>query len=139
MVVAGISIGMGLSFFLLYTRMKDWNTDMFRWTVTGVCFIIGLTGLVTTEFKTGNEQLVLFGGMTVPFIYNSFDRLFKQISKKYQNRDFYLYLRHSHDINEYPLDNPHVSTMDIVFSFGLLIIIILATSFPVTILKWKAV
>ena len=131
----GISLGMGLSCFLLYTRMKKWNTDKLRWTITGLFFAIGLLGLLLTDLKNDHEMTTLFWGMIVPIIYNSADRLFKQLSEKYQNRDFFLYLRHSDEIKEYPLDNPHVKPLDIVFSFGLLIIIVLTTLIPITLLK----
>ena len=131
----GISFGMGLSFFLLYTRMKKWNTSKFRWIITGLFFIIGFIGLLIIEIEYENELAALFWGMIVPIIYNSVDRFFKLMSEKYQNRDFLLYLRNSDEIKEYPLDNPHVMPLDIIFSFGLLIIIFLTTLVPIMILK----
>jgi len=127
LIFTGIGIALGLSFFLLYKRKKEWNTDHLRWTITGLPFIVGLIGIFLINLKADKELKVLLLGMMVPLVYNSFDRLFKKLSEKYQGRDFYLYLRNSDEITERPLSNPHVKGMDIAFSFGLLIIIILLT------------
>lgn len=136
LITIGITFAMGLSFFLLYTRMKKWCTNKFRWRITGIFLIVGLIGLIGSfifDMKTEKGLRILFSSMIVPFIYNSVDRFFKQMSEKYQKRDFLLYLRFSPDIDklsEIGASNPHIKRLDAFFSITLLIFIVLIMFIP---------
>jgi hypothetical protein len=117
-----IGLSLGMCFFLLYTRKKKWNSDLFRWGITGSLFFIGLTGFIierTHQIDNG------FYFLCPPLIYNCFDRWFKQLSVQKQGRDFYLWLSHSDEIDgSFRADNPHVKPFDKLFSILLLVIII---------------
>jgi len=69
----------------------------------------------------------MFLGLCIPMIYWLCDRLFKFISIKLHDRDFILFLRHSDEIDDQlGAENAHVDITDKLFSFGLLIIIVLS-------------
>lgn len=135
LVISGITVALGLSSFLLYTRKRKWNTDKFRWILTGIPFGIGLIGILLVELSVHKDSGMMFLNLMVPLVYNFFDRLFKRLSQKQQKRDFYLYLSNSSEISSRPNENPHVTELDMTFSFGLLTIIILLTTIPMLILK----
>ena len=122
-VFLGIMISYCVSFSLLYTRKKTWNTDFLRWLITGVLFIIGLLGLVISA-NGRMEEHYLFSCLLTPLVYNIFDRLSKWFSEIRNGRDFYLWLRHSPEY-DLPLngDLPKFRLLDIVLSIVLLLII----------------
>lgn len=131
----GISIAFGLSLFFLYTRKKKWMPASYVWAICIVLCLIGLTGYYLTEPKQ-NEQLLMFHGFCVPLIYWSFDRIFKRISMQVHQRDFILYLRKSDEINDGIFSkNPHVKGLDLLFSFGLVAIIVLSIFMGVYIIQ----
>ncbi len=89
-------------------------------------FIVGVSGLLLAPNNKNNTAL--FWGLCVPLIYYSTDRIFRYLSFKIYKRDFFLYLRHSGEI-EYGFfaNNPHIKTYDVVFSIALLIMIVFTT------------
>jgi len=117
-----ILLGIGVSFFLLYSRKKKWTSDQNRWFITGAFVLVSLAGYL---LKGMNATLHGFQFLLIPFIYNCFDRLFKSISIRRIGRDFYLYLRYSDEIDDRMFaDNPHINAYDKLFSFSLLVIIL---------------
>lgn len=123
----GIVIAYGLSLFFLYTRKKKWMPANVVWGICIALCIVAIVGINNTE-AVDKEKLLMYHGCYVPLIYWSFDRIFKQLSLKIQKRDFILYMRKSDDINDGPFNfkNPQVKMLDIVFSFGLVAIIVLS-------------
>jgi hypothetical protein len=123
----GIGIAFGVSFFFLYTRGKKWNNPNLRWLICGGLFISGLYGLVFMS-ETHNANRMLYWGQCIPILYYGMDRLFRYFSFKIYDRDFVLWLRGSDEIDDsFGGKNPHVKVLDIVFSLGLLIFIVLTT------------
>lgn len=117
-----MAIGLGVSFLLLYSRKKNWSTDALRWMLTTSLLLTGVIGFLIDKENTSDRGFYFLG---IPFIYNCFDRWFKKLSLKKRGRDFYLYLRHSEEIDEsFGAKNPHIKTPDIYFSMGLILIII---------------
>jgi len=133
----GCAISIGVNFFLLYNRKKKWATDNLRWSICIILLIAGLTFIFSSKAKTDYEFMVFSYCLTTPIIYNSFDRLFKKLSKQFYGRDFYLWLRYSSEI-DYSLfgKNPHVKASDIFFSITLLFLIIIL---PVIVLLLRKV
>jgi hypothetical protein len=121
-IALGIGVSFGVNFFLLFTRKKSWNTDELRWIITSILFIIGFLGLadVLSVQKTGFN---FFSWCLLnPLAYNILDRIFKKVSLKKSNRDFYLWLRGSFEIDDsFYGKNPHVNVFDKIFSITLLI------------------
>ncbi len=114
-------IGFVTSFILLYQRKKRWATKRTRWMLTGILAGFGLLGFLVTGMYAAvlGSQFLL-----IPFIYNCFDRLFKYITLKKYNRDFYLWLRYSSEIDDRMMGhNPHVGMLDKLFSVTLLFMI----------------
>jgi len=121
--ITGILISLGLSFFMLYTRKRIWISLKAKYFLNISLLGIGLLGLF---FSKTNQYRFVFYSLLVPPISFAVDRLFKSISGKLHNRDFYLYLSGSEDLNEsnpMQIKNDHIMHSDIVFSFTLLIII----------------
>ncbi len=121
----GIMISFSVNFLLLYTRKSKWNTNLLRWSVTGLLFTIGILGL-NEVFQIDHKDFRFFSWCLItPSIYNIFDRLFKFITERVYGRDFYLWLRGSSEIDDsFSGNNPHVKFLDGFFSLLLLAIII---------------
>jgi hypothetical protein len=125
--VIGIGIALGVSFFFLYTRGKKWTNPNLRWLMCGGLFISGLLGLVFMS-DTSKANIMLYWGLCVPILSYGMDRLFRYLSFKIYDRDFVLWLCGSDEIDDsIGGRNPHVKPLDIVFSLGLLIFIVLTT------------
>ena len=125
-----ICISIGVPIFLLYTRKKSWCSDKLRWAITTTLFLIGIFGyLIEKESSIFSDGKLDFHNgcyfLFSPFIYNLFDRILKTISIKKYNRDFYLFLRNSDEIDDTMFtSNPHINWFDKLVSFLLLILIL---------------
>ncbi|TVZ15596.1 hypothetical protein JM81_1842 [Maribacter sp. MAR_2009_72] len=96
------------------------------WLTCAGLLAIGIFGLLDSKIEFRNDRIMYFG-FCVPIIYWIFDRLFKRISENIHNRDFILFMRYSDEINDgFGAKNPHVKESDKLFSFGLLIIVVVA-------------
>lgn len=127
--IIGIGIALGISFFILYTRKKKWMNPKIIWIICFGLLAIGIFGLLSCKTNFRSDRIMYFE-FCVPIVYWTFDRIFKRISEKLHNRDFILYLRGSDEINGgLGAKNPHVKESDILFSFGLIIIIIITILF----------
>lgn len=125
--IIGIFLALGISNFLLYTRKKKWTKPHLRWLTTATLFVIGFLGLLLVE-DTNKANRILFWCLCVPWFYYCTDRLFRFLSLRIYNRDFVLWLRGSDEIDgSLGGKNPHVKPLDIVFSLGLLILIMVST------------
>lgn len=119
-------IGFAGSLILLYQRKKNWATEKNRWYITFPPFLIGISGFMIKGLAASEHG---FQFLFIPFIYNCFDRVFKYASVKKNGRDFCLYLRYSNEIDDRMFGhNPHIKTLDKLFSI-LLLFIILALMF----------
>lgn len=116
--ILGLTISVGFSMFLLFSRMKNWYQHNVKMILTTILAIIGLIGF---PLSNDNEFRLSFYSLIVPIIYLLFDILFRKLSYKFQGRDFYLYLRFSDDLE---VNRRNFSPLDKILSFGSLIIII---------------
>ena len=127
--IIGIIISFGLSLLMLYKRKEKWFSEK-----RTLYWIVGsfLTSIIGLTLSTNNHYRFLFYSLIVPPIFFFMDKLFKYLSFKIHDRDFYLYLRGSKEINDSLSGlgkNKHIKASDILFSFGLLILIIGLTVF----------
>lgn len=123
--IIGIGIALGISLFVLYTRKKKWMNTKIIWLTCFGLLAIGLFGLLYSKSEFRDDKVMYFG-FCVPIIYWVFDRIFKRISENIHKRDFILFMRYSDEINDgFGAKNSHVKESDKLFSFGLLIIIVL--------------
>lgn len=121
----GIIISLGISVLLLYNRKSNWVSIKFK---VIVLILVAITSIIGFFCSESNSSRFLFYSMIVPPISFALDRLFKFLSFKLHNRDFYLYLRGSNEIDErFPLrgKNKHIRISDKVFSIVILITIII--------------
>ena len=122
--LVGIIISFSICFFLLYTRNRNWANQRLRWVLCTILFLLGLIGFGAFQ-SNYNSNYVFFWHLCIPLLYFSLDRLFKAISFYIYNRDFFLWLRHSDEINDsLGAKNSHVKAFDIVFSLFLLVWIV---------------
>jgi len=133
--IIGIGIGLGVSFFILYTRKTKWMNTKIVWLISFGLLTIGLYGFLYSESEFRNDRIMYFG-FCVPIIYWTFDRIFKLISENMHKRDFILFLRYSKEINDgFGAKNTQIKDSEKLFSFGLLIIIIATLLIGVEIIK----
>lgn len=124
MVIAAISLSLGLPFLLLYTRKMKWQGRNLKQVLVVVMTAISVIGL--TLSNTNESRLFFYAFITTP-IYLLVDMGFKFLSIKRHSRDFYLWLRFSDEIDDSfsGIDNnKHIKTSDVIFSISLLILII---------------
>ncbi|WP_298511392.1 hypothetical protein [uncultured Kordia sp.] len=120
------SIAIGINSIFLYNRKKRWNTSYLRWLTGIILFIIAL---IAIYFKiiVDSDVSIFIGSFSAVLIYNTFDAILKTVSMRLHERDFYLWLRGSDEINDsLHGKNPHIKLSDKVFSFFLLILIFTA-------------
>lgn len=131
----GIIIALGVSFFFLYMRKEKWLNPKIVWLFCIALFSIGIYGLFIFKPELKNDQ-IMFMGFLIPLIYWSFDRFFRKISFKIHKRDFFLFLRFSKEIDDsFGAKNIHIKESDKLFSFGLLMIIVISLLIGIGIIK----
>lgn len=109
-------------------------TEKIVWLICIGLLAIGIFGFLYSKSEFRDDKVMYFG-FCVPIVYWIFDRLFKKISENIHKRDFILFLRYSDEINDgLGAKNPHVKDSDKLFSFGLLIIIVVTLFIGIKIL-----
>ena len=121
----GIGVSLGVNFLLLYTRKHKWSNDFLRWLITVTLLLIGLLGIFGFLNDLNKDFTIFSWCLTTPFIYNCVDRIFKKISQMCYDRDFYLWLDGSSEVDESIFGkNTHLNIWDKVFSMVLLFLIL---------------
>jgi hypothetical protein len=118
--IIGIIISLGISLFILYSRKEKWISMKIK-----VIFLIAMMVTSIIGFFSSNDNAIrfFFYSMIIPPISFFLDRIFKLMSLRLYNRDFYLYLRGSKEINDSFSGlgmNKHIRWSDILFSFSIL-------------------
>ncbi len=108
---------------LMHFRKKSWCPSKFRWSLTIVFASVGQVGLIFNPTLFGYEN-ICFTQFFSPIIYISTDWLFKEISFKKQDRDFYLASNLEIWVNNFSNSFwPKLTTLDQVLSGGLYVLI----------------
>lgn len=125
-----------LNFVLLFNRKKKWVKSKYRWTLVAFMFLIALVLYLTNLYKVYQiPQLILWSFMT-PLIFSLINYAFKIMSYNIHNRDLYLWIRGSTEIDSYSLSGgKHVKASDRVFSMILLFLVIFLPIIGILILK----
>ncbi len=109
----------------MYTRISNTANPKLRWLICICLSIIGIIG-IQINYKPDSDMPFFFFCLCIPFVYYTFDRIFRQISIKLHNRDYILWVNGSSEIDDRLFaENRHVKTSDKIFSIGLIIIVIL--------------
>mgnify|MGYP006981760344 CR=1 FL=1 len=124
MTIISISIALGVPFMLLYGRKANWYSTTLIQSLFFGMLIIGLVGFYLSN--TNDFRYLFYAFLTVPF-YILINYLFKFLSTQMHQRDFYLWIKYSNEI-DYTRDgmgkNRPIKTSDIVFSISLLVLIV---------------
>lgn len=118
----GIIGPMLVNFTILFNRKKKWIVNIYRWYMVLGMFLVSLLILTfsNTEFLDERQMLAIWGLMT-PAIFSLLDYFFKIISLQIHNRDLYLWINGSNDIDGSKLSGgKHVRASDRILSMILL-------------------
>ena len=131
LIFLGIMVFPALNFVLFFNRTSTWIKSRYKWYLVSVLFLIG--SILLTVYKSKDfDTNVLFIGFMTPAIFTLIDVLIAKWSFIIHQRDFYLWLRGSSD-----LDNRkgEFKASDRIFSILLLYTILTLFILPVIILK----
>ena len=134
--IFGIIAPMLINFILLFNRKKKWALSKYRWYFVLSLSILGVFIYILTndESLDGRTKLAIWGLLT-PLIFTLIDVAFRNYSKQLHNRDLYLWLRDSNDIDDSKLSGgKHVKGSDRILSMILLFTVIFL---PLIILVFK--
>lgn len=114
-----------INFLLLYNRKKKWVKNKYKWFAVIILSIIGIGFYSNSNESKVNEELFEWAFIT-PLIFSIFDFIFMKLSYQIHNRDLYLWLRHSGDIDDKKFSGgKKVKLSDRIFSMFLLFLIII--------------
>ena len=117
----GITIWVNL-LVLMHFRKKSWCPIKFRWSMTIAFASVGLIGIIFNPTFFGHED-ICFTQFFSPIIYNTTDWIFKEISYREQDRDFYLASNIDFWVNNWSgIGRPSLTTLDQVLSGGLYVL-----------------
>ncbi|WP_281336835.1 hypothetical protein [Flavobacterium eburneipallidum] len=112
-----------INFILLYNRKKKWVKNKYKWFAVMIFFLVGIC--LYTNSNEFDEKSCGWAFVT-PFLFSVFDFIIMKLSYAIHNRDLYLWLRGSSDIDDKKFSGgKKVKTSDRIFSFFLLFLIII--------------
>lgn len=117
-----------INFILLFNRKKKWVKNKYKWYLL---IVLAITGVFLFYYKGSymNEILIKWAFFT-PLIFSIIDFSVMKLSYLIHNRDLYLWLRGSDDIDNTKLSGgKHVRASDRIFSFILLFSILILPFF----------
>jgi hypothetical protein len=124
--IFGTIAPMLINFILLFNRKKKWALSKYRWYFVLSLSILGVFIYILTNNESlyGRTKLAIWGLLT-PLIFSLMDVAFRNYSKQLHNRDLYLWLRGSNDIDDSKLSGgKHVKGSDRILSMILLFTVI---------------
>ncbi len=116
---------MFINVILLYFRKKKWLRNKYKWYFLLTLAVVGFYKFfVDYEISSTDEKLLEWAWMT-PLVFSLVDFIFMKLNFSIHNRDFYLWLRGSSEIDNTKLSGgPHVRGSDRFFSLFLLFFLI---------------
>lgn len=126
-----LALGTGVPFYLLYNRHKPWLTVRVRLVIAITATLIALSAT-----SSSIDYWLAIGCAIGPVGYLLNYSMVSSLSNRVQGRPFFLWLRHSDDIDDSLFaHNPHVSNWDRAFSIYLLMANMCIPLLPVLISK----
>lgn len=117
---------------LLYNRKKKWVKNKYKWLILILLSLIGVFSLYETKNYIGNytdQRLIQWAFMT-PLVFSVIDYALLKASFLLHNRDLYLWLRGSSEIDDRKFSGgKHVKVSDRLFSIFLLITLLILPFF----------
>lgn len=126
-----------LNFILLFNRKKRWATSVYRWIVVYGMLLIALSIVIFSDIDAlYKEKIYAIWGLMTPSIFSFLDYLLKSLSEQIHDRDLYLWLKGSSEIDESKFSGgSHVKASDRLFSMILLFSVTFLPVFIVLILE----
>jgi hypothetical protein len=110
-----------LNFILLYARKKKWSRTKFKWFVVAILFVIGFFMFQNPDYLDFTVPRIASWSIMTPLIFSILDFLIMRLSYSIHNRDLYLWLRGSTEIDDSRFrGGKHVRGSDRLFSLILL-------------------
>jgi hypothetical protein len=110
-----------LNFILLYARKKKWSRTKFKWFVVAILFVIGFFMFQNPDYLDFTVPRIASWSIMTPLIFSILDFLIMRLSYSIHNRDLYLWLRGSTEIDDSRFSGgKHVRGSDRLFSLILL-------------------
>ncbi|RIJ45479.1 hypothetical protein D1614_22650 [Maribellus luteus] len=115
-----------INFILLFARKKKWTRTKAKWLFVIVLFVIGLVAFQNPNYFDFRIPRIVSWSIMTPLIFSILDFLIMRLSYSIQNRDLYLWVRGSEDIDNSRFSGGnHVRGSDRVLSLILLFSVIL--------------
>ncbi len=114
-----------INFILLYARKKKWARSKFKWLVVVTLFAIGFFMFQNPDYLEFKTPRIASWSIMTPLIFSILDFLIMRLSYSIHNRDLYLWLRGSTEIDDSRFSGgKHVRGSDRIFSLILLFSVI---------------
>lgn len=114
-----------INFILLYARKKKWTRSKFKWLIVVILFAIGLFTFQNPDYLDFTIPRIVSWSIMTPLIFSILDILIMLLSYSVQNRDLYLWLRGSTEIDDSLFSGgKHVRGSDRILSLILLFSVI---------------
>ena len=127
-----------VNYIMLFNRKKKWVKSKYKWFIQIFFSLIGILLYFYTENNNENsthEKLVQWAFIT-PLMFSILDYTLMKLSFMIHNRDLYLFLKGSDDIDYRKISGgKHVKASDRIFSFILLFSIIILPFFILFFIK----
>jgi hypothetical protein len=120
-----------VNYILLFNHRKDWFKSKYKWYTVSISFVVGLALLLSFKYHAWDINII-FSILMTYLIFSLLDYGFERWSFALHNRDFYLWLRNSSDIN-----NPDVKfkASDRIFSILFVLVILVLPAIPLVLIK----
>lgn len=114
-----------INFILLYARKKKWARSKSKWLVVVTLFAIGFFMFQNPDYLEFRTPRIASWSIMTPLIFSILDFLIMRLSYSIHNRDLYLWLRGSTEIDDSRFSGgKHVRGSDRIFSLILLFSVI---------------
>jgi hypothetical protein len=114
-----------INFILLYARKKTWARSKFKWLILIISFVIGFVAFQNPDYFDLPISRQASWSIMTPLMFSILDFLIMHLSYSIQNRDLYLWLRGSTEIDDSKFSGgKHVKGSDRIFSLILLFSVI---------------
>jgi hypothetical protein len=113
-----------INYILLFNRNKKWVRNKYKWYLLS---LLSFTGVFLFYYNgTYTDEILIQWAFFTPLVFSIIDFTLMKLSFLIHNRDLYLWLKGSNDINDNKLSGgKHVRASDRFFSFILLFSIII--------------
>lgn len=119
-----------INYILLFNRNKKWVKNQYKWYILILLSFIGMFYYIENHEDNNTDQKLVQWAFITPLVFSILDYAFMKLSYIMHNRDLYLWLKGSSNIDDRKLSGgKKVKASDRLFSFILLFSIIILPFF----------